>query len=269
MTSRDDAENDARRQPLDEADREETHESSVGSTPGAPAWPNPAPGSTDPATVPVVLNWQVVAEQLGVDLRILRHDGLIVVAGEYFPAVGYFFDPATLQGRRVDVGDIALHHGYFVAEITLRQFKASVPSGENAASSLKRMIPSTGRGPVIGLFADAQEASRARERILRGSLGAGTTVDDSPLGIELRVSRPLMTGRVASVIASHGGGVIAIDGRPVTELDPVRGPLATGAPAGPGDARRPGTGVTGDSAGPEIPGVTEAGRRTLEEFRTG
>ena len=250
MNSRDDAGNEARRQPLDEADREESRESSVGSTPGAPAWPNPAPGSTSTATVPVGLNWQVVADRLDVDPRILRHDGLIIVAGEYFPSVGYFLDPATLEGRRVDVGDVALHHGYFIPQIALRQFKQSVPASGNGRSALKPIIPTTGRGLVIGLFADEREALRSRERILRGSLGAGVTVDNTPLGFELRVSRPLMTGRIASVIASHGGGVLAIDGRPVTEPNSVRGSLATGSSTGSGDARRPGTGVTGDSAGP-------------------
>ncbi|PZS07989.1 MAG: hypothetical protein DLM70_03030 [Chloroflexi bacterium] len=220
-------------------------------------------------SAPVGLNWQSVAERVGVDTAVLQRDGLILVAGEFFPTPGCFFDPVTLRSRRVDVGDIALRHGYFLTESTIRASRPDLTVDGNALPGFKTVIPSIGKGAVIGLLPSLTAARQTKDRILRGSLGAGIAIEQTPLGTEMRVSKPQQPGRIATTIASHGGGVIAIDGPPVGGSGVSRGPIATGRDRliEPGDARRAGTGTTGGSAGVETGSVTEAGRGAIEEFR--
>ena len=245
--------------PLDVAGSMQSVESRRGDVAGAPTWPIVAAEAPAQGGAPVGLNWQFVAQALDVDVRVLRHDGLIIVAGDYFPSPGYFFDPQSLDARVVDVGDIALITGYFIGSATLREFTISLPSGQDGRSQLRCVIPSPGSGQVIGIFVERLDANRAMRRIIRGALGAGVVIEEGPLGFELRVKRPHEAGRVASVMASHGGGVIAIDGSPVM-TGPSSGGISATSHGGmryPGDARRAGTGVTGGSSGPEISSSTQ------------
>jgi len=245
--------------PLDVAGSMQAAESRRDDVAGAPTWPVVAAEAHLQTAPAVGLNWQYVAQALDVDVRVLRHDGLIIVAGDYFPSPGYFFDPQSLDARVVDVGDIALITGYFIGSATLREFTISLPLGQDGRSQLRYVIPSSGSGQIIGIFADRLDANRAMRRIIRGALGAGAVIEQGPLGFELRVQRPHEPGRVASVMASHGGGVIAIDGSPVMTGPPSGGFSATGHGGMhyPGDARRAGTGVTGGSSGPEISSSTQ------------
>ena len=123
MSTSDDAQSARSTSSLDDQSAAVSRQTSRGSVPGAPTWPEVGPDSLGSMpTLAVGLNWQTVAEALDLDRRVLQHDGLILVAGEYFPAPGYFFDPGTLRPRRVGVGDVALVHGYFIGQATLRQF---------------------------------------------------------------------------------------------------------------------------------------------------
>src|SRR4051794_35197513 len=93
----------------------------VGDSPGSPTWPIPA--EREPSLPPPVgLNWRSVAQHFGVDLQMLGHEGLIVLAGQYFPEAGFFIDPESFNAQHVDVGDIALRHGYFIGNLTAREF---------------------------------------------------------------------------------------------------------------------------------------------------
>lgn len=218
--------------------------------PGSPTWPIPTPGAPPPAPPPVGLNWGAVAERLGVDRRVVQHDGQIILAGEYFPEAGYVIDPGSMTARFVDVGELALRAGYFLGELTLREFKVDLPLERDWNEVQDPVVPVAGAGPIIGLFADETDAARAKDRILRGSLGAGIAMRHGPLGVELEVAQAERGGEVASIMASNEGAVISISGVPTTP--PANGPMATG-PAIVGeqaDAYRPGTGVAGDSQTP-------------------
>jgi hypothetical protein len=200
---------------------------------------------------PVGLNWGVVANRLGIDRRVLEHDGFIVLPGDFFPSEGYFIDPNTLLGRHVDVGDIALRSGYFIDVLTLNEFAIQVPVGGMSAPTGKPVIARRD-GPVVGLFADVELAERARRRILRGSLSSDLRIEQGPLGVELRVDRPVAAGSVATIIAGHGGAVLSVGGR---ELLSGTGAMATASSSigGQGDGWRPGTGAMSDSVGPPEP----------------
>lgn len=227
----------------------EAQDSRVEDTPGAPSWPMPSTGVAEDAPIPPVgLNWGVVAAQLGADHRVLEHDGQIILAGEYFPEAGFFIDPQTFDARHVDVGDIALRSGYFLGDLSISEFHVQVPISAGSASRGKPVIvPQT--GPVIGLFSTEIEADRARRKIIQGSLGSGISTQQGPLGIELRVARPELAGRVASVIASQGGAVVSVAGRAFGGT----GAMATNSSerGGEGDSRRAGLGAFSGSKGPE------------------
>src|SRR5207302_1446755 len=97
---------------------------------------------------------------------------LIVLTGEYFPTAGVFIDPQEFSVQHVDVGDMALRHGYFIGNITARDFSERFPATlPRSRSGLP--IMRTDKGPIIGLFPAAQQAARARSAILQGAVGAG------------------------------------------------------------------------------------------------
>lgn len=239
--------------PLEAAGESAKYESARGSVPGAPTWPMQDPASGDqPGIPPVGLNWGGVARRFGVDVRLLEHDGSIVLAGEFFPAAGYAIDPTTMRARFVDVGELALSHCYHIGELGLRNFRVRLPADESNFEVKNPVIPHTPPGAMIGLFVSEQDARRARERILNGSLGSGVDVQPGQLGFELRVERPVMSGRTCTVMAGHRGAVILIGGETVSGMAAGQRPVATGAAIAPeqADTERPGTGVTSDSQQP-------------------
>ena len=242
----------------------ESRESAMGDVLGAPTWPVRAPElvSKQPPP-PVGMNWQTVAQQLDIDRDILEHDGVIVLAGEYFPEPGYFLEPATLRARFVDVGHIALRHGYFLGQMVLRDVHAELPTEEEAEEVRHPIIPSSKSGPIIGLFADEAQAERAKQRILQSALGSGVGTETGPLGVELRVEHPEIGGRVATVIAGHSGAIISLGGVAIAPLESEEGATATGRAmtAEGADAHREGTGAASDTQGP----AAEPG--SSQEFR--
>ena len=223
-------------------------DSGIEDVPGAPTWPIQAPESGQPAPPPMGLNWATVSDSLGIDLEVLEHDGIIVLAGEYFPESGFFIDPMTLEGQHVDVGDIALRHGYFLGNITTRDFAAWFPLAPARSDRSGLPVIRRSRGSIIGLFPDRRAAERARTTVMQGALGAGIRLEESALGSELTVLRPESAGAVATVIASHGGALISLAGEPVAAA-PSRGAPTTAPslPAPEGDSWRPGPGSTADS----------------------
>jgi hypothetical protein len=198
------------------------------------------------------LSWSIVSQALGTDLELLQHEGIIVVAGDYFPESGYFFDPVTMAAQHVDVGDFALRHGYFLGNITARDFAQWFPPAPMSPRAPGVPVVRQTRGAIIGLFADRRWATRARSAVMQGALGAGIQLEDGPLGTELRVDRPEQPGPVATIIASHGGAVISIAGEPIAG---GAGGAMTPAPAmeeAEADAWRPGTGSSSDSQAPSV-----------------
>jgi hypothetical protein len=228
--------------------RAEMQDSAVEDRAGSPTWPvTAAEPATGPEPPPVGLNWQVVAERLGVRRAVLEHDGAVVLAGEYFPSPGYAFDPMTFRGRFVDVGDLCLRHCYLLSETTLNEFNVHLEI-EPDQTRVSHPVVRSSSGPLIGLFTDETLARRAKKDIMQGALGSGLSIEAGPLGVELRVSRPVLPGRTATVVAGNRGAVISVGGRPVQALQGVAGPTATGAGVPESaDAPRPGTGVTGDT----------------------
>jgi len=254
--------------PFDEEGNEATVEERVADVAGSPTWPIAATGGTPAVTGPIGLNWQIVAAALGVDPRVLEHDGSIALQGDYFIESGYFIDPQTLRGRHVDVGDRALRPGYFVSDLTVSQFRLSIPVELDVEESI--VAPPAVSGAIVGVFADEAQARRARNRLLDGALAGRVVLRNGPLGLELRVERASLPGRAAGVIASHGGAVVSVEGRPVSEYE---GPLVSnstltggrGLDGRQGDARRAGIGVASASEGLEITNrETEVGHG--EEF---
>ncbi len=227
----------------------EAHDSRIEDTPGAPSWPMPSTGIAEKTPIPPVgLNWGSVAAHIDADLRVLEHDGQIVLAGEYFPEAGFFIDPETFDARHVDVGDMALRSGYFLGDLSVSEFHLQVPVGPAFSISGKRVVVPQD-GPVIALFATQSEADRARRKIVQGSLGSGISVDSGPLGVELRVARPELAGRVATVIASQGGAVLSVAGRTFGGSGPMS--TRSSAVGGEGDSRRAGIGAFSGSEGYE------------------
>jgi hypothetical protein len=228
-------------------------ETAIEDVPGSPTWPIEAPGSSLPAPPPVGLNWATVSQRLGIDLRVLQHEGAIILAGEYFPESGFFFDPDTLAAQQVDVGDVALRNGYFLGNITARDFAAWYPPAPKRWPAAGVPVVHRARGAVIGLFSDRRAAERTKTAILQGAIGGGIRLEDGPLGTELRVDRPEQPGSVATVIASHGGAVISIGGGPVG-VGRSQGPMTTAPamPAAEADSRRPGTGSSSDNQAPAV-----------------
>lgn len=253
MAAMNDGEGDAPRDVSGQVERVEgafeAHDSRIEDTPGASSWPMPSTGVAENAPIPPVgLNWGTVAAQLGADRHVLEHDGQIVLIGEYFPDAGFFIDPQTFDARHVDVGDMALRSGYFIGDMSVSEFHVQVSIGAAFAVSGKPVVvPQT--GAIIGLFATQIEADRARRKIMQGSLGSGISVENGPLGVELRVARPELTGRVATVIASQGGAVVSVAGRTFGGT----GPMSTRSSAigGEGDSRRAGIGAFSGTEGPE------------------
>lgn len=220
-------------------------DTSVADVRGSPTWPIAASAGAPPP--PAGLNWGTVSQRLGIDLRLLEHDGAIVVAGEYFPFAGFLLDPASLQAQHVDVGDIALNHGYLLGDLTAREFREMIPLAEGEILPGRPVIRRES-APIIGLFADEVQAQRARSAILQGSVGSGARSETGPLGIELRVDQTGSPGAVATVIAANRGAVISIGGRPVRGPEDL-GPLSTAPimPAAEADAFREGIGAEQDS----------------------
>jgi hypothetical protein len=228
-------------------------ESGIEDVPGAPTWPIQAPGSGQPAPPPVGLSWATVSRGLDIDLELLEHEGIIVVAGDYFPESGFLIDPVSLLGQHVDVGDMALRHGYFLGNITARDFATWFPLAPTRPGGSGLPVIRRARGAIIGLFPNRRAAERAKAAVMQGALGAGVRLEDSPLGCELRVDRPELPGTVATIMASHGGAVISIGGEPVAaqSADGVM-TTAPSLPAPEGDTWRPGTGSASDSEAPSL-----------------
>lgn len=227
----------------------EEQDSRIEDTPGAPSWPMPSTGIMGEAPIPPVgLNWGAVADQIGADRRVLEHDGQIVLTGEYFPEAGFFINPQTFDARHVDVGDMALRSGYFLGDLSVSEFHIQVPIGP-AFRLIGKPVIVPQDGPVIALFATQMEADRARRKILQGSLGSGISSEAGPLGVELRVARPELTGRVATVIASQGGAVVSVAGRTFGGSGPMS--TRSSAVGGEGDSRRAGIGSFSGSEGYE------------------
>lgn len=227
-------------------------ESGIEDVRGAPTWPIQAPGSGGPPPPPVGLSWATVAQGLGLDLEMLLHEGIIVLAGQYFPESGFFFDPKTLEAQHVDVGDIALRHGYFLGNMTARDFAEWYPLASKSPRAPGVPVVHQTQGTIIGLFSDRRAAQRAKTAVLQGALGAGLRLEDSALGCELIVARPREPGAVATAMAAHGGAIISIGGQPVSGTD---GGAMTSAPAmasPQADAWRAGTGSSSDSQSPSL-----------------
>lgn len=235
----------------------ERKESAIEDVGGAPTWPILSTAAlAQPDPPPVGLNWGTVAQHLGIDLSVLLHDGAIVLTGEYFPEGGYAIDPVSLIARPVDVGDMALQPCYFLGDLTLAEFRLRVPTPSQAVTAGHPVVRSA-RGPIIGLFPDRSLAERARMNIMRGSLAAGLTLEDGPLGVELRVERPELPGRVATIITRQRGAVISLGGQTVASWTGEGQAVATGG-IGSGDVPRAGMGVITSSATsePGSPGGT-------------
>src|SRR5579875_248644 len=137
---------------LNEQGEEASIEHRVEDVPGSPTWPNVLPPSTLTGTPTAGLNWQVVADSIGIDARLAKHDGSIVVPGDYFIEAGYMIDPRTMRGRHVDVGDRALRPGYFLSDLTVSEFRLSIPINVQPARSLAAPRPIG--GSIYGLFVD-------------------------------------------------------------------------------------------------------------------
>jgi hypothetical protein len=243
--------------PAEEKARAAARQASRGDVPAAPTTPMPAATETAPASPPRVgLNWRVVATRLGIRSEALQQVGIIVLAGEYFPEGGFVLDPETLRARWVDVGDVALRHGYFLGDLAIRDYQLNLDIVTPPPLKGVPIVPVT-RGPIIAVFAGRVEAERAKRRILAGSLGSGLRIEDGPLGPELHVQQPELPGRVATTIAADGGAVISVGGRPVADMA-GQGAMATGLALGEGDRPRGGTGATGDSSAPNPPPPTPA-----------
>jgi hypothetical protein len=148
----------------------------------------------------------------------------------------------------VDVGDVALRHGYFLGNITARDFSEWFRLAPDGGTVAGLPVVRSESGPIIGLFRDELSAKRASSVVLQGSLGSGIRLERGPLGSELTVGRAEQPGAVATAIAALGGAVISIGGRPVGTRS-ERGPLTTAPPlpSPEGDRWRPGTGATSDS----------------------
>lgn len=228
-------------------------ESGIEDVPGAPTWPIQAPGSGQPAPPPVGLSWATVSRAIEIDLEVLEHEGIIVVAGDYFPESGFFIDPVSLQAQHVDVGDSALRHGYFLGNITARDFATWFPLAPAGPVPSGLPVIRQTRGAIIGLFPSRRAAERAKSAVMQGALGAGVRLEESSLGWDLTVDHPEMPGAVATIMASHGGAVISIGGEPVA-AQPADRAMATAPslPAPEADSWRPGTGSASDSEAPSL-----------------
>ena len=191
------------------------HQASVEDVPGAPTWPIPSRESiVEPEAPPVGLSWTKLAQALDIDPRVLRHEGAIVLTGEYVPEAGLLIDARTFSALQVHTGGRALSHCYFIGEVTMSQFLLHIRLGA-PGSAVAYPIVRTAGAPIIGLFAGERDANRAREQIVQGSIGSGLSLDSGPLGIELRVRHASVAGRVATVIASHRGAVTSVGGQPL------------------------------------------------------
>ena len=189
------------------------HQAAVEDVPGAPTWPIPGRESiVEPEAPPVGLSWTKLARTLDIDPRVLRHEGALVLTGEYVPEAGLLIDATSLCTVRVHTGDRALSHSYFIGEVTMSQFLLHIRL-DAAGSAVAYPIVRTASAPIIGLFAGERGANRAREQIVQGSIGSGLSLDSGPLGIELQVRHASVAGRVATVIASHRGAVTSVGGK--------------------------------------------------------
>ncbi len=187
-------------------------QSARGDVPGTPSWPIVSPTAlSEPVPPPVGLNWAQVSDRTGIELRILEHDGSIVLAGEYVPAPGFVIDPATFLARSARIGARVLYHSYFIGELTASEFGLALSVDPDPGSVLNAVVR-TASAPVIGLFQDSADAERARRQVMEGSVGYGVSVQQGSLGTELRVARTENAGRVATVIACHHGAVISVGG---------------------------------------------------------
>ncbi len=175
-------------------------------------WPDRDPAASQDAVAPPVgLNWTVVAEKTGIDVRVLEHDAAIVLAGAYVPAPGFVIDPVTFLARSARIGARVLRHSYFVGELTASEFHVALPLDPDIGS-VPNAVVRTASAPVIGLFASPLDAERARRHIIEGSTGYGVTSVESALGTELHVARTDDPSRVATVIAGNHGAVISVGG---------------------------------------------------------
>lgn len=233
-----------------EAGRFVRQEDSLGDVPGAPTWPAEDRYGQVGAP-PVGLNWEVVGRRLGVDVSVLEHGGVIVFPGEYFPESGYALDPATFVARRVDVGEMVLRPCYFLGKSVVNAAGARFEVDETPAAAQHAIIRPL-IGPVIGLFVERADAERARNRLLRGSLGAGVTVEDGPLGTEVHVASPELMGRVATALAAEHGAILSAGGLALAGAE-GSGPTATGSGIGEGDRPRGGTGAFSGATAPNPP----------------
>jgi hypothetical protein len=188
------------------------HQLARGDVPGIPSWPIISPTTlTEALPPPVGMNWTLVSERTGVDVRILEHDGSIVLAGEYVPAPGFVIDTVTFLARSAHIGDRVLYHSYFIGELTASEYGLKL-SLDPDSGSVPNAVVRTASAPVIGLFTYMADADRARRQVMEGSVGYGLYVQEGPLGTELRIARTENAGRAATVIACHHGAVISVGG---------------------------------------------------------
>ncbi|HEX8918070.1 MAG TPA: hypothetical protein VF898_06185, partial [Chloroflexota bacterium] len=115
-------------------------------------------------------------------------------------------------------GDIAFHHSYFLGELAIRNFRSRIEPLDVVPPDGQPVIPRVPVGPLIALFNDDVAVARSRQRILEASIGSGISAQKGPLGPELRVEQTTLPGRVATVMAGHGGAVLSIGGIPVDTM---------------------------------------------------
>ncbi|HLJ68013.1 MAG TPA: hypothetical protein VKX16_11700 [Chloroflexota bacterium] len=234
-------------QTLESESQAQRRESSLGNVHGSPTWPVAAESATSAAGSPGPgLSWAAVAGRIGVDYAVLAHDGAIVFPGEFFPEAGYFLDPVTFEARYVDVGDTALAPGYFLGALTIREFHITLPTITDGAAAEHPIAPA-GAGPITARFATDESAERARDELLRASLASEVQTRRSDGRVEVSVGSAGLPGRVATVLARHGGTITSVTTAPAADRGPAR--VTASAPQREhGDAARGGTGATGDSA---------------------
>ncbi len=174
----------------------------------------PLPTSeASPMPPPVGLNWGVVAQRFGTDVRKLMQSCFVVLPGEFMPEDGYFLHPDTLAAEATSVGQRARRAGYLIGRLAAQELRAKLQVLPVGDPQNENVVIRTAGGPIIGLFSSRRHAEKCRDAILSGSIGSGMSIEDGPLGSELRVNELRIAGVVATCIAGHAGAVISVGGR--------------------------------------------------------